>query len=53
MREHGLGGGDADALEGLGSPCVDRVLTLNEPNMLALASYIAGVFPHRAPAAAG
>lgn len=39
-----------DALEGLGSPCVDRVLTLNEPNMLALASYIAGVFPHRAPA---
>lgn len=41
-----------DALEALGSPCVDRVLTLNEPNMLALASYIAGVFPHRAPAVA-
>lgn len=41
-----------DALEAQGSPCTDRVLTLNEPNMLALASYIAGVFPHRAAAVA-
>lgn len=31
-----------------GSPCVDRVITINEPNMYALATWVAGVFPHRA-----
>lgn len=41
-----------DALESLGSPCVDRVLTLNEPNMLAVATYVAGVFPRGARALA-
>lgn len=41
-----------DSLEAMGSPCVDRILTLNEPNMLAVASYVAGVFPHGARAVA-
>ncbi len=35
-----------------GQPPLGRVLTLNEPNMLALATYVAGVFPHGAGAVA-
>lgn len=30
----------------LGCAPLQRIITLNEPNMLALASYIAGIFPH-------
>lgn len=40
------------ALAARGGAPVSRVLTLNEPNMLALASYVAGVFPHGAPSLA-
>ncbi len=36
------------ALVRRGSAPLRRLLTLNEPNMLALASYVAGVFPHGA-----
>ncbi|MFO0607550.1 MAG: family 1 glycosylhydrolase [Polyangiales bacterium] len=39
-----------EALTRRGSPPLQRLITLNEPNMLALASYGAGVFPHGAPA---
>ncbi len=38
------------ALVKRGSAPLTRVLTLNEPNMLALASCVAGVFPHEARA---
>lgn len=42
-----------DALDAaLGGAPVTRVLTINEPNMLALASYVAGVFPHGEPSLA-
>jgi beta-glucosidase len=39
-----------EALRRRESRPLDRLITLNEPNMLALASYGAGVFPHGAPA---
>lgn len=39
-----------EALTRRGGAPLDRLITLNEPNMLALASYGAGVFPHGAPA---
>jgi beta-glucosidase/6-phospho-beta-glucosidase/beta-galactosidase len=39
-----------EALLRRGSPPIRRFVTLNEPNMLALANYGAGVFPHEAPA---
>ncbi len=35
-----------------GVPPLDRLLTHNEPNMLALGTYLAGVFPHREKALA-
>lgn len=38
-----------EALGRRGGAPIGRILTLNEPNMLALASYGAGVFPHGAP----
>lgn len=42
-----------DALARRGEPPLRRMLTLNEPNMLALATYAAGVFPHVAASLAG
>ena len=39
-----------EALARRGAYPLARLITLNEPNMLALASYGAGVFPHEAPA---
>lgn len=41
-----------DALVALGARPVRRFVTVNEPNMLALATYAAGVFPHGVAAAA-
>lgn len=40
------------ALTRRGAAPLRRMVTLNEPNMLALASYVAGVFPHGAGALA-
>jgi beta-glucosidase len=37
------------ALRAMGAAPVTRVITINEPNMLALATWGAGVFPHGAP----
>ncbi len=41
------------ALVRRGSRPLGRILTLNEPNMLALATCVAGVFPHEASAVTG
>ena len=37
-----------DVLEAQGTPPPERYLTLNEPNMFALGTYVAGRFPHDA-----
>jgi beta-glucosidase len=37
-----------DALESLGHKAPRRFITFNEPNMFAVATYLAGRFPHRA-----